>query len=64
MEELYRINADLDVPTPAVYGIDKDEWFSKREIMAEQAISSGSPAFNPHIASAEEVVQLYADVYE
>jgi alcohol dehydrogenase class IV len=31
--------------------------------MAEAAIASGSPAFNPREPSPEEIVELYRDAY-
>ncbi len=62
-EGLVALNRDLDVPTPAAFGIDKREWDGKLETMARQAIASGSPANNPRVPSEAEIVSLYGVVW-
>ncbi|WP_342234479.1 iron-containing alcohol dehydrogenase [Inquilinus sp. OTU3971] len=57
--ELARLNADLAVPTPRTYGIDERRWNELIPLMAEQALASGSPANNPVVPTADEVVSLY-----
>jgi alcohol dehydrogenase class IV len=59
VDEYIQFNTDLKVPTPKSYGIDPGRWNSLLPTMAEQAISSGSPANNPRIATAEQIMQLY-----
>lgn len=61
--ELHALNADLGVPTPEAFGIDRDEWESKLPVMAQQALSSGSPANNPIVPDAQEIRALYAGIY-
>jgi len=51
------------VPTPEAFGIDRDEWESKLPVMAQQALSSGSPANNPVVPDAREIQTLYAGIY-
>lgn len=63
VEELQRLNEDLEVPTPQAYGIDAAAWRELTPLMAEQALASGSPANNPRVPSAEEIESLYASVY-
>lgn len=63
IDELERINRDLDVPTPAGWGISAARWDGVVELMARQAIASGSPANNPRVPSVEEVVALYGRVF-
>ena len=53
----------LDVPTPARFGIDRARYFEIAPTMAAQALASGSPANNPRVPSAEEMVGLYARVF-
>jgi alcohol dehydrogenase class IV len=62
-EGLAALNRDLDVPTPAGFGIDQREWDAKLELMAEQALASGSPANNPRVPSKAEIVALYQVVW-
>lgn len=61
--ELQALNDELQVPTPAQFGIDKDRWFGLLDTMAEQALASGSPANNPRVPSKEEVIALYREVW-
>ena len=63
MTELYAINEELQVPTPEQFGISREHFFGNLEIMAEQAIGSGSPGNNPRVPSAEEIVQIYKKLW-
>jgi alcohol dehydrogenase class IV len=60
---LETLNRDLSVPTPAAYGIDEAAWNGKMALMAEQALASGSPANNPRVPTAAEIVGLYREVW-
>ncbi len=60
---LESLNRELDVPSPAEFGIKAAEWQDSLETMAEQAIASGSPANNPRAPDKEEVVALYRAVW-
>ena len=60
---LSSLNRELDVPSPAEFGIQKAEWDASLPLMAEQAIASGSPANNPRTPSKDEVVALYRAVW-
>jgi alcohol dehydrogenase class IV len=62
-EGLAALNRDLGVPTPSGFGIDKADWDAKLEIMADQALASGSPANNPRVPSKAEIVALYHVVW-
>lgn len=63
VEALHRINADLAVPTPAAYGIDKARWDELMPLMASQAIASGSPGNNPRVPDADEIMSLYRQAW-
>ena len=60
---LEALNKDLAVPMPAEYGIDEAAWNGKMALMAEQALASGSPANNPRVPTAEEIMGLYREVW-
>jgi alcohol dehydrogenase class IV len=64
LDELRRLNADLKVPSPAAYGIDRGRYDELLPTMAGQALASGSPANNPRIPSSDEIIDLYRRVYE
>ncbi len=63
LEELRALNEELAVPTPAGYGIDAGKWNGLMATMAQQALASGSPANNPRVPDAEEIVALYRRVF-
>ena len=56
---LYRRNAELEVPSPKLYGIAEAEYFEKIPLMAKQALASGSPQNNPRVPTAEEIEAIY-----
>ena len=60
---LAQLNHDLDVPTPGEFGIDKTGWDTRLELMAEQALASGSPGNNPRVPTKAEIVSLYQVVW-
>jgi alcohol dehydrogenase class IV len=64
LDELRELNVDLEVPTPKAYGIGKARYDEVVPTMAEQALVSGSPNNNPRIATADEIVAIYRDIYE
>ncbi|MGB3369830.1 MAG: alcohol dehydrogenase, partial [Rhodococcus sp. (in: high G+C Gram-positive bacteria)] len=55
--------ADVEVPRPGTYGIDRARWDELIPLMAEQALASGSPSNNPVVPTAEEIAELYRTVY-
>lgn len=61
--ELRALNDELEVPSPAAYGIDEARYFELRATMAEQALASGSPGNNPRVPSVDELIDLYAAVW-
>jgi len=63
VDGLAALNRELKVPTPAEFGIDAGVWESKLELMAEQALGSGSPNNNPRVPDAGEIVALYREVW-
>ena len=63
VDGLAALNAELDVPSPRAYGIDAAAWEGRLDIMAEQALASGSPANNPRVPDHTEIVALYRAVY-
>jgi alcohol dehydrogenase class IV len=63
LDELRALNADLEVPSPARYGITRQQWEDVLDSMASQALASGSPANNPITPSADEIKALYEQAY-
>ena len=63
LAELEALNEELNVPTPKEFGIDKEDFMNKLEIMAEQAIASGSPGNNPRVPTNEEIIDIYKKLW-
>lgn len=61
VDGLRKLNQDLSVPSPSDLGHDADE--PMFVLMAEQALASGSPANNPRIPTAEDIIGLYKEVW-
>lgn len=60
LQELCRI---CEIPTLEEYGIDRDEYYSKIDKMAADAIASGSPANTVKEVSAEDCKAIYKKLY-
>lgn len=63
IDHLHHWCSSLDVPTPADWGIATSDWNTHLELMAQQALASGSPANNPRIPELADIVDLYQRVY-
>ena len=63
LDELEAINRDLEIPRLRELGVGGEHFESVLAPMAEAALASGSPDFNPRRASAEEIMALYHEVY-
>jgi alcohol dehydrogenase class IV len=63
LDELRRLNEDLQVPTPRAWGIPAERYDALLPVMASQALASGSPGNNPRIPTSEEIIELYRRVY-
>lgn len=61
VDGLRRLNEDLQVPRPAELGHVADP--AKWQVMARQALASGSPQNNPRVPSEGEIVALYERVW-
>jgi len=63
LAELEALNAELQVPTLARFGVDRQQFFQLMPTMASQALASGSPGNNPRIPSEAEMVELYRSLW-
>jgi alcohol dehydrogenase class IV len=63
VRNLHKLNKELRVPTPAEFGIERPAWEESIPSMVQQALSSGSPANNPRVPSAEEIEALYHEIW-
>ncbi len=63
VKELYKLNLDLNVPTPEEYGINKNDFMNKLDILSKQALASGSPYNNPIVPSQDQIKSLYIKLW-
>ena len=63
MDELFAINRELDVPTPAEFGISRTQFFENLSMKAQQALASGSPANNPRVPDADSIIEIYKQLW-
>ncbi|WP_312702726.1 iron-containing alcohol dehydrogenase [Stutzerimonas nitrititolerans] len=63
LSELRALNKELQVPSPAQFGIARERFFELCETMARQALASGSPGNNPRVPSEAEIIDLYETVW-
>jgi alcohol dehydrogenase class IV len=61
---LDRLNVDLKVPSPRLHGVPHNRYFDSIEIMATQALESGSPANNPRTPTHAEICELYREAWD
>ena len=59
LSELVAINEELNVPTPREFGINETDFMNNLEVMAKQAIASGSPGNNPRVPEVHEIIDIY-----
>lgn len=64
VEWITELCRDLEVPTPASYGIKRADWEALIPAMTDQAIASGSPANNPVVPTHDDIQRLYALAYD
>jgi alcohol dehydrogenase class IV len=62
VDALQRLNDDLEIPRLETLA-DRDGFDAVKADMAEAALESGSPGFNPRVPDAGEIVALYERVY-
>jgi alcohol dehydrogenase class IV len=64
VDELDALNADLGVPRLGeLEGVEREHFDRVKGDMAEAALASGSPGFNPRVPTAEEIVALYDEAW-
>ncbi|QUM86128.1 MULTISPECIES: iron-containing alcohol dehydrogenase [unclassified Moritella] len=61
--ELKALNVELNVPTPAEFGIEGAKYFDLLPTMAKQALASGSPNNNPRVPSIDEMIAIYKEIW-
>ena len=61
VENLFILNEDLKVPSPRSLGHSANQ--ETLNLMASQALASGSPQNNPRVPTKNQIIQLYEEVW-
>ena len=61
VENLFILNEDLKVPSPRSLGHSANH--ETLNLMASQALASGSPQNNPRVPTKNQIIQLYEEVW-
>ena len=63
VDELFKLNQDLKVPSLKEYGIEKQDFVNKLDILSKQALDSGSPSNNPKVPTHRQIKELYLKLW-
>lgn len=63
MEKLISLKEELNIPTPEVYGIDREKYFASVEKMTRDAMDSGSPGNTIRNVQESDVLEIYKRVW-
>ncbi|NWA28153.1 iron-containing alcohol dehydrogenase [Pseudomonas gingeri] len=63
LADLRSLNDELQVPTLEGFGVNRNKFFELMPLMAKQALASGSPGNNPRVPTADEMVELYRNLW-
>lgn len=63
VKELGRFCSSLEVPTLTQLGVDKNEFMSKLDKMASDALDSGSPANTMRQPGKEDIIEIYKKLF-
>ena len=64
LDHLKDLLKHLNIPTMSEYGIDRDQYFSSIEKMANDAFISGSPSNTIKDIKVEDMINLYKQIYK
>ncbi|WP_085695995.1 iron-containing alcohol dehydrogenase [Pseudomonas sp. B26(2017)] len=63
LANLRSLNDELQVPTLEGFGVSRGKFFEMMPLMVKQALASGSPGNNPRVPTADEMVELYRNLW-
>ena len=64
IDECKKLCDICEIPTLEAYGIDKEEFFSKMDKMAGDAVASGSPANTIKTVEKDDVLAIYKNLWK
>lgn len=64
IDELHRLNRELEIPSPKAFGIDAKRYEEQIEKMADDAANAGSTANNPIVPTIDQIKAMYRQIYD
>ncbi len=64
VEAVHQLCDDIKIPRAAELKLKKEEFMKMAPKMAEDALASGSPGNNPRRPTKEEIIEVYAKLFE
>jgi alcohol dehydrogenase class IV len=62
-DALFKLNRELEIPSPMSFGIDETSYEEHVEKMANDAVAAGSTTNNPVIPTVDKIREIYHKVY-
>lgn len=63
VEAVTKFCKDLEIPTLAELGVDKDKFMAELDKMADDALESGSPQNTMRIPTKEQIIEIYKKLF-
>lgn len=64
LTELEKLCREVEIPTLAQYGIDREKFFASIDKMAEDALASGSPSNTIREVTKADIVSIYKSLWD
>ncbi len=61
---LKKLCSEVEIPTLAEYGIDRERFFAAMDKMADDAIASGSPSNTIREVTKQDILNIYASLWD
>ena len=64
LSALEKLCRAVEIPTLAEYGIDREKFFAAMDKMADDALASGSPANTIREVTKQDILGIYASLWD
>ncbi len=64
IDQLFHLNRDLKLQTPAEFGINQQEYDGMLVKMSQDTIDSGCTKHNPVVPDLNQTIQIYRDIFD
>ena len=61
---LEKLCSEVEIPTLAEYGIDRERFFAAMDKMADDALASGSPSNTIREVTKQDILNIYASLWD